>query len=29
MWNIYNCYCNTGLDIYYQPLPILMLKYLH
>lgn len=29
MWVIYNCYCNTGLDIYYQPLPILMLKYLH
>lgn len=25
MWIIYNCYCNTGLDIYYQPLPMLML----
>jgi RsiW-degrading membrane proteinase PrsW (M82 family) len=25
MWIAYNCYCNTGLDIYYQPLPMLML----
>lgn len=25
MWIIYNCYCNTGLDIYYQPLPMLLL----
>lgn len=25
MWSVYNCYCNTGLDIYYQPLPLLML----
>ena len=25
MWIIYNCYCNTGLDIYYQPLPLLLM----
>lgn len=25
MWTIYNCYCNTGYDLYYMPLPILML----
>lgn len=24
-WFFYNCYCNTGLDIYYQPLPLLLL----
>lgn len=24
-WFFYNCYCNTGLDIYYQPLPFLLL----
>lgn len=24
-WTFYNCYCNTGLDIYYQPLPFLLL----
>lgn len=24
-WFVYNCYCNTGLDIYYQPLPFLLL----
>ncbi len=23
-WFIYNCYCNTGWDIYYQPLPFLL-----
>ena len=25
MWIVYNCYCNTGLDIYYQPLPLLLM----
>lgn len=23
-WTIYNCYCNVGLDIIYQPLPFLI-----
>lgn len=27
LWTIYNCYCNTGLDIYYQPLPLLTLQH--
>lgn len=27
MWTIYNCYCNTGLDIYYQPLPLLTMQH--
>ncbi|MBQ3248984.1 MAG: EpsG family protein [Alistipes sp.] len=25
MWTLYNCYCNTGLGIYFYPLPMLML----
>lgn len=24
-WFVYNCYCNTGMGIYYQPLPFLLL----
>lgn len=24
-WTVYNCYCNVGLDIIYQPLPFLIL----
>lgn len=25
MWTLYNCYCNTGLGIYFLPLPALIL----
>ena len=27
LWTLYNCYCNTGLDIYYQPLPLLTMQH--
>ena len=27
LWTLYNCYCNTGLDIYYQPLPLLTVQH--
>ena len=25
LWTLYNCYCNTGLGIYFLPLPVLVL----
>lgn len=25
LWTAYNCYCNTGFDIYWMPMPFLML----
>ncbi len=25
LWTLYNCYCNTGLGIYFMPLPVLMM----
>ena len=25
LWTLYNCYCNTGLDIYFMPLPVLFM----
>ena len=27
-WTIYNGYCNTGPDIYYQPLPLLIVQHI-
>jgi hypothetical protein len=24
-WTVYNCYCNVGIDIFYMPLPFLLL----
>lgn len=27
MWTLYNCYCNTGLEIYFFPLPPLLMLY--
>ena len=25
LWTLYNCYCNTGLSIYFMPLPVLFM----